>query len=76
MPDADLEAVRRDLDTLAADGALDRYPYLPATQADVLARLGDVEGVTAAYDEALTRSGNHIERSFLAIRRDRLTAKP
>lgn len=71
-PDADLEAVRRDLDALDADGALDRYPYLPATQADVLARLGHVDAAIAAYDEALARSGNDVERRFLSIRRDRL----
>ena len=38
LPGADLDAVLREIDDLAP--ALAGYPYLPATRADVLTRLG------------------------------------
>lgn len=69
QPGADLEAVLSELDRLAADPALAGYCYLPATRADVLSRMGRTRDASAAYDEALRRSGNDVERRFLIRRR-------
>jgi RNA polymerase sigma-70 factor (ECF subfamily) len=63
------------LDTLrelSRDPALARYPYLAATRADLLRRLGDHEGAFAAYAEALALTDNGIEAAYLARRRDEL----
>lgn len=70
---ADLHAVLVEVDQLAADATLDGYPYLPATRADLLRRLGRREEAAAAYDEALGRSANDVERRFLAARRRQVT---
>jgi RNA polymerase sigma factor (sigma-70 family) len=48
------------------------YHLLPATRADLLARLGRVDEARAAYDEALALAGNDTERAFLQDRRARL----
>jgi RNA polymerase sigma-70 factor (ECF subfamily) len=42
---------------------------LPATRADVLARLGRNDDASAAYDAALVLTGNETERRFLQHRR-------
>jgi RNA polymerase sigma factor (sigma-70 family) len=48
------------------------YHLLPATRADLLARLGRVDEARDAYDEAVTLAGNDTERAFLQDRRARL----
>ena len=62
LPGVDLAAVLREIDGLVLDG----YPYLPATRADVLARLGRAEEAAAAYAEALALTTNAVERRYLA----------
>ena len=46
------------------------YHLLPATRADLLARLGRREEARAAYEEAIALAGNQTERAFLEGRRD------
>jgi RNA polymerase sigma factor (sigma-70 family) len=48
------------------------YHLLPATRADLLARLGRITEALAAYDEAIALVTNHTERTFLQNRRSRL----
>jgi RNA polymerase sigma-70 factor (ECF subfamily) len=48
------------------------YHLLPATRADLLARLGRTDEARAAYAEAADLAGNDTERAFLRDRRDRL----
>jgi RNA polymerase sigma-70 factor (ECF subfamily) len=63
-PEAGLAA----LDVLADEPQLAAYPYLAASRADFLRRLGrDVEA-RAAYDEALLLTDNAVERQFLLDR--------
>ncbi|WP_133827934.1 RNA polymerase sigma factor [Actinomycetospora succinea] len=56
---------------LAAVEALDipGYHLLPATRADLLARLGRTADAVAAYDEAIALATNDTERGFLTTRR-------
>jgi RNA polymerase sigma-70 factor (ECF subfamily) len=68
-PGADLALLLDELDLLAYEPALRSYCYLPATRADVLARLGRSDLAAQAYDEALTLSANETERRFLMRRR-------
>lgn len=63
-PDAAL-AIVDDLD-------LPGYHLLPATRADLLARLGRTAEAVAAYDEAIDLATNDTERTFLETRRARL----
>jgi len=49
------------------------YHLLPATRADLLARLDRGDEARAAYDEAVALAGNDTERAFLQDRRARLT---
>ncbi len=62
--DAGLAAV----EALAGEPQLAGYGYLPAARADFLRRLGRVEEARAAYAEALSPTGNAVERDFLATR--------
>src|SRR3954449_350900 len=48
------------------------YHLLPATRADLLARLGRTDDARDAYDEAIALAGNDTERAFLQDRRARL----
>ncbi|MEV4515465.1 RNA polymerase sigma factor [Dactylosporangium sp. NPDC049525] len=48
------------------------YHLLPATRADLLARLGRTGEARAAYDEAVALAGNDTERTFLQGRRAQL----
>jgi len=52
------------------------YHLLPATRADLLARLGRSAEARTAYDEAIALAGNHTERAFLEGRRAGLDARP
>jgi len=56
---------------LAVVDALDLpgYHLLPATRADLLARLGRTDEARAAYAAAITLAGNDTERAFLENRR-------
>ena len=56
------------LDELDTDPRLAGYPYLPATRADLLRRLGDADGAAAAYRQALQLTANAAERAFLELR--------
>jgi RNA polymerase sigma factor (sigma-70 family) len=47
------------------DVRLGGYHLLPATRADLLARLGRNDEAAAAYDEAIALTGNDTERAFL-----------
>ncbi|MEV0167698.1 RNA polymerase sigma factor [Nonomuraea fuscirosea] len=52
------------------------YHLLPATRADLLARLGRTTEARAAYDQAITLTTNTTERTHLQARRARLTPDP
>jgi RNA polymerase sigma-70 factor (ECF subfamily) len=54
------------------DVDLPGYHLLPATRADLLARLGRRTEARAAYDEAIALATNDTERTFLRNRRSRL----
>ena len=56
------------------DLELPGYHLLPATRADLLARLGRYAEAVAAYDQALALVGNDTERAFLRARRAAATA--
>lgn len=62
------EAGLRELEVLASDPLLARYPYLAAARADFLRRLGARDEAALAYEEALVFAGNEVERRFLAER--------
>ena len=64
----DLEQGLRQVDALAARGALEGYPYLHAARADLLRRLGRVEPARLAYADALRTAKNDVERRFLERR--------
>ena len=49
------------------------YHLLPATRADLLARLGRNTEAVAAYDEAIALATNDTERTFLQTRRERIS---
>lgn len=51
---------------------LDRYYLLHAVRADLLRRLGRTDEAAAAYQAAITRTGNATEREFLRRRREAL----
>lgn len=63
-PDQGLAA----LDALAAEPLLATYPYLAASRADCLTRLGRVPEARAAFTEALQLTDNEVERRFLEKR--------
>jgi RNA polymerase sigma factor (sigma-70 family) len=58
------------LDELAADPRLARYPYLQASRAEFLLRIGRPADAVLAYDEALLLTGNDAEREQLRRRRE------
>ncbi|MGI5242867.1 RNA polymerase sigma factor [Dactylosporangium sp. CA-139066] len=58
------------IDELAADARLADYHYLPAARADLLRRLGRPDEARAAYDAAIARCDNAVERAFLQQRRN------
>lgn len=68
-PGADLDAVLRDdITPLRDDPHLADYPYLSATAADVLRRLGRMDEAAADYERALTLTASDTERRFLRRR--------
>ena len=69
-PAAGLEA----LEPVADDPRLASYPYLSATRADLLRRLGRRDEAAAAYRIAVGLASNAAERSFLAHRLEEVTA--
>jgi RNA polymerase sigma-70 factor (ECF subfamily) len=60
-PEAGLAA----LDDLSEDPVLATYPYLAASRADLLRRVGRREDARLAYEEALLVCENAVERDFL-----------
>jgi RNA polymerase sigma-70 factor (ECF subfamily) len=56
------------LDELGTEPILASYPYLAASRADFLRRLGRRTEARLAYEEALMLSENEIERGFLTRR--------
>jgi RNA polymerase sigma-70 factor (ECF subfamily) len=62
-----------ELETLAVEPQLAAYPYLAASRADFLHRLGRDTEARAAYEEALVLTDNDVERRFLL---DRVAALP
>ncbi|MCG5463504.1 sigma-70 family RNA polymerase sigma factor [Micromonospora sp. NPDC053740] len=54
---------------------LPRYHRLPATRAELLARLGRNDEARAAYDQAAALATNPTERAYLETRRDELTGE-
>jgi RNA polymerase sigma-70 factor (ECF subfamily) len=62
-----------EIDRLATDARLAGYPYLPATRADLLRRLGRTGEAVVAYREAIELTQNAAEHEFLERRIDELT---
>jgi RNA polymerase sigma-70 factor (ECF subfamily) len=52
------------------------YHRLPATRAELLARLGRIAEARAAYDQAMALATNETERAFLQTRQSRLDQRP
>jgi RNA polymerase sigma-70 factor (ECF subfamily) len=57
----------------AVAGALDDYPYLHASRADLLRRLGRRDEAQVVYRRALDLTGNASERRFIERRISELT---
>jgi RNA polymerase sigma-70 factor (ECF subfamily) len=62
------EAALTEIEALEGDGRLEGYRYLPATKADLLARLGRHEEAEVAYRAALALTDNLAEQEFLLER--------
>jgi RNA polymerase sigma-70 factor (ECF subfamily) len=58
------------------DVELPGYHRLPATRAELLARLGRDAEARAAYDQAMALAANETERAFLQTRQTRLDQRP
>ena len=71
-PGADLTQVLAEIEALEPAPELRRYAYLPATKADVLARLGRSRPAAGAYGDAIRLCTNETERQFLQRRRSSL----
>jgi RNA polymerase sigma-70 factor (ECF subfamily) len=56
------------IETIAATGELDGYPYLHAARADLLRRLGRRDAPAAAYRRARELTANAAEQAFLERR--------
>jgi RNA polymerase sigma-70 factor (ECF subfamily) len=67
------EAALAELAELESDGRLSGYPYLHATKADLLRRLGRSDEAAAAYRAALDLTANIPERDFLSRRLDEVS---
>jgi RNA polymerase sigma-70 factor (ECF subfamily) len=62
------------LDAVADDPHLASYPYLAATRADLLRRLGRSHDAAQAYRDALALAANTAEKDFLTRRLAEVTA--
>jgi RNA polymerase sigma-70 factor (ECF subfamily) len=62
------------LEEVADDPHLATYPYLAATRADLLRRLGQTHDAAQAYRTALTLATNATEKDFLTRRLAQITA--
>jgi RNA polymerase sigma-70 factor (ECF subfamily) len=62
------QAAMRELDDLAADAVLDRYPLLHATRAELLRALGSPEEAREADRRALDLTANPAQRAVLSER--------
>jgi RNA polymerase sigma-70 factor (ECF subfamily) len=62
------------LEEVAHDPHLATYPYLAATRADLLRRLGQTHDAAQAYRTALTLATNATEKDFLTRRLTEVTA--
>jgi len=62
------EAGLAEIGSLARDGRLDGYHYLPAVRADLLRRLGRRDEAATAYQAAIDLVDNEAERQFLTAR--------
>jgi RNA polymerase sigma-70 factor (ECF subfamily) len=62
------------VEEVADDPHLATYPYLAATRADLLRRLGRTQDAAQAYRTALTLATNDAENGFLARRLAEVTA--
>jgi len=62
------------LEEIADDPHLATYPYLAATRADLLRRLGQTHDAAQAYRTALTLATNTAEKDFLTRRLAEVTA--
>ena len=56
------------VDALVAEGDLDRYPYLPATRAELLERLGRPDEAVVEHRRALALTDNAAEQEHLRRR--------
>lgn len=56
------------VEPLLADKALQRYPWLPAVQGDLLERLGRATEARAAFERAAALAGNERERDVMLSR--------
>ncbi len=63
------------LDPLADDPRLAAYPYLAATRADLLRRLGQAQDAAQAYRTAVSLATNAAERDFLTRRLAEVSAQ-
>lgn len=66
-------AALREVDSLAQEPTLQRYPYLWAVKADLLARLSRPEEACRAFEAAAAMTANNAERTHLLRRRDSLS---
>jgi RNA polymerase sigma-70 factor, ECF subfamily len=70
------QAALVEVEALEHDRRLAGYPYLPATKADLLHRLGRNEEASLAYHAARELSDNAAERDFLAERARETSTQP
>ena len=65
-------AVAPQVEALAAEPQLQRYPWLAGAQADVLERLGRAGEAREAYQRAAELTDNEVQRALLTARAARL----
>lgn len=70
-PDVGLALVER----IAASGALESYPWLHSTRADLLRRLGRLDEAAQAYARARELMTNPVDRAFLDRRLAEVTGR-
>ena len=59
------ESALSEIDAIAADDAMDRYPYLHAARGELLRRCGRIDEARAALERARDRTGHAGERRLL-----------